>query len=426
MSNLQEAHSLDNSALIHLAVHNKWHSNVFRLEVHLRSAVRPARLQQAADAAAARLPMLAACIRKQRNQFVVLPCPERLNIRFDRQALAYLSAEELRDCAMRVLYGHRHIAVEFFHSLTDGNGGLQFLKALLAEYFEVPAEPISCCGAWEDSYRKYAAGKPTSLPGGVSYLLPPAPPESGPVHRTTLTLPLDPLLADAKAEHTTLTAYFTALFAQAAMELQKKETFPGRPLLPVQIMVPMDLRRRFASSSLRNFSLYALPRLTPEAADLPFPDIAESIAVQIRTQSSCSMLRTAMATNVELERQTAALPLWMKCTALRAGFELCGGRSSCLTVSNLGQVTFPEPVRREILQLDFLLTPRAHSPYNCGIVSTGDTLSLTITRRGPEKGFEALFTALLAARGIVPPGTPEAAAAGTQKTAPASSDAEAV
>ena len=420
MSNLQEAHPLDNSALIHLAVHSKRHSNVFRLEVHLRSAVRPARLQQAADAAAARLPMLAACIRKQRNQFVVLPCPERLNIRFDRQALAYLSAKELQDCAMRVLYGHRHIAVEFFHSLTDGNGGLQFLKTLLAEYFGLPAEPVSCRDAWEDSYRKYAAGKPTSLPGGASYLLPPAPPESGPFHRTTLTFPVEAVQARAKAEHTTLTAFFTALFAQAAMELQKKEAFPEKPLLPVQIMVPMDLRRRFASSSLRNFSLYALPCLTPESADLPFPDIVESISAQIRAQSSCSLLRTAMATNVELERQTAALPLWLKRTALRVGFELCGGRSSCLTVSNLGPVAFPEPIRQEIFQLDFLLTPRAHSPYNCGIVSTGDTLSLTITRRGPEKGFEALFTALLAAQGITP------CFAGTQKTAPASSDAEAV
>lgn len=426
MSELQNAHPIDNSALIHLAVHNKWHSNVFRLEVHLRSAIRPARLQQAADAVAARLPMLAACIRKQHNNFMVLPCPDRLNIRFDRQALAYMPAEELRDCAMRVLYGPRHIAVEFFHSLTDGNGGLQFLKALLAEYFGLPAEPVSCRDAWEDSYRKHAAGKPTSLPGGLSYLLPPAPAENSPIHRTTLTFPVEALQARAKAEHTTLTAYFTALFAQAAMEMQKKESFPEKPLLPVQIMVPMDLRRRFASSSLRNFSLYALPRLTPESADLPFPDIVESISVQIRAQNTYSLLRTAMATNVELERKTAALPLWLKCTALRAGFELCGGCSSCITVSNLGQVTFPEPIRQEILQLDLLLTPRAHSPYNCGIVSTGDTLSLTITRRGKDQGFEALFAALLTTHGIIPCSDEDETSAGTQKTAPASLDAEAV
>lgn len=66
-------HPIDNSAIIHLAVHNKWHSNVFRLECHLKNAVCPARLQQAADAAAVRFPMLAAGIQKRGTGFVVVP-----------------------------------------------------------------------------------------------------------------------------------------------------------------------------------------------------------------------------------------------------------------------------------------------------------------------------------------------------------------
>ena len=87
---------------------------------------------------------------------------------------------------------------------------------------------------------------------------------------------------------------------------------------------------------------------------------------------------------------------------LRAGFAVCGGHSSCITVSNLGQVSFPDAVRRELVRLDFLLTPRAHSPYNCGIASVGDTLSLTITRRGKEAGVEKRFVTGLVRRGIVP------------------------
>ena len=87
---------------------------------------------------------------------------------------------------------------------------------------------------------------------------------------------------------------------------------------------------------------------------------------------------------------------------LRAGFAVCGGHSSCITVSNLGQVSFPDAVRQELVRLDFLLTPRAHSPYNCGIVSVGDTLSLTITRRGKEAGVEKRFVTGLVRRGIVP------------------------
>ena len=76
-----------------------------------------------------------------------------------------------------------------------------------------------------------------------------------------------------------------------------------------------------------------------------------------------------MATNVELEQRTAAFPLWLKCTALWAGFE---------------------PGAERI------------------------------------QGFEALFAALLATHGIIPCSGENETSAGTQKTAPASLDAEAV
>ena len=73
-------------------------------------------------------------------------------------------------------------------------------------------------------------------------------------------------------------------------------------------------------------------------------------------------------------------------------------------MSNLGQAEFPEPIAWEITGLDFMLTPRLHSPYNCGIVSAGDTVSLTLTltRRGADKGLEKLFVANLLRQGVVP------------------------
>lgn len=181
-----------------------------------------------------------------------------------------------------------------------------------------------------------------------------------------------------------------------------REKTSGETLLPVQVMVPINLRKQFASDSLRNFSLYALPKLPPEAADAPFSEIVQSMAVQIQAQSAKSRLRAAIATNAALEQKTASFPLWMKCAALRAGFEVCGGRSSCITVSNLGWVTLPDCIQQELERLDFMLTPRVHSPYNCGIVSLGDRLSLTITRRGKDKGVEKRFALLLVKQGIIP------------------------
>lgn len=400
MNNSVEGRPIDSSALIHLAVHSPYHSNVFRLEAHLRSVVDPTRLQRAADALAGRYPMLAAGIRQQKSTCQVVPVADGVPVRVDLQPLAYMSAEEIRQQAMRVLYGPHHIAVEFFHALTDGTGGLRFLKALLAEYLGAAPEPVDLRRAWEDSFRAWAGGKCAAIPGGTSWLLPPAAQEARGVSRTTLLFSVEELRA--KVQHITLTEFFTALLARAAMKLQQKTVTPDRPLLPVRMMVPVDLRRHFSSGSLRNFSLYALPVLYPDAAAAPFQEVAENMAAQLRAQTSPTSLRGRVAATAALAHKTALLPLWMKFAALRAGFEVCGGRSSCLTVSNLGRVTFPEAVAQELTRLDFLLTPRSHSPYNCGIVSVGDTLSLTITRRGPEAGFETLLEAQLSAQGIHP------------------------
>ena len=76
-----------------------------------------------------------------------------------------------------------------------------------------------------------------------------------------------------------------------------------------------------------------------------------------------------MATNVELEQRTAALPLWLKCTALRAGFEPGA--------------------------------ERIRASRHCSLP-------------------------LLATHGIIPCSGENETSAGTQKTAPASLDAEAV
>ena len=48
--------------------------------------------------------------------------------------LIHMTSRELRTCALRVLYYDNRIAVEFFHAITDGNGGLVFLKTLTAAY----------------------------------------------------------------------------------------------------------------------------------------------------------------------------------------------------------------------------------------------------------------------------------------------------
>ena len=62
-----------------------------------------------------------------------------------RQPLTHMGGGELRVCCFRVLYYKRRMAVEFFHSLTDGTGGMVFIRLWCGTLPSKPArKPPDC------------------------------------------------------------------------------------------------------------------------------------------------------------------------------------------------------------------------------------------------------------------------------------------
>ena len=138
---------LDNAALIFPAAQRRHWSNAFRISFSFADPVDPALLQRALDRAAPRFPTV--CVRLRRSAFWYyleeLERPPR--VREDSaQPLVGMTAADVKKCAIRVLYYRDRMAVEYFHAVTDGTGGLVFAKNLAAEYVRlrygvtVPAE----------------------------------------------------------------------------------------------------------------------------------------------------------------------------------------------------------------------------------------------------------------------------------------------
>ena len=125
---------LDNAALIFPAAQRRHWSNAFRLSFTFRDPVDPALLQQALDNVAPRFPSV--CVRLRRSTFwYYLEEVERPPaVREDNyQPLVSMDRSDIRRCAIRVLYYRSRMAVEFFHAVTDGTGGMVFAKTLAAE-----------------------------------------------------------------------------------------------------------------------------------------------------------------------------------------------------------------------------------------------------------------------------------------------------
>ena len=138
---------LDNAALIFPASLRRHWSNAFRISFTFDRPVDPALLQRALDRVAPRFPSV--CVRLRRSMFWYyleeLAQPPR--VREDSaQPLVGMTRADVLHCAIRVLYYRDRMAVEFFHAVTDGTGGLAFAKTLAAEYLrlsrgaEIPAE----------------------------------------------------------------------------------------------------------------------------------------------------------------------------------------------------------------------------------------------------------------------------------------------
>ena len=118
---------LDNAAKIYPAARRRNWSNVFRQSVTLTEEVDVAVLQSALDVTVKRFPSIAARLRKGAFWYYLQQLEQAPAVQEEYSyPLCYMSNEEMRRCAFRVIaYGDR-IAVEFFHSLTDGTGAMVF------------------------------------------------------------------------------------------------------------------------------------------------------------------------------------------------------------------------------------------------------------------------------------------------------------
>lgn len=408
--------ALDNSGLIYLATLREGKSNIFRLSVSLTEQVHPKCLQTAFENITPRFPTLVAGIKNTLFRYLVESVKVTPKVKKDKHPLAFMPLHEIRKCAMRVLYREKEISVEFFHSLTDGHGGFVFLKSLLAEYFKLvygiecteyktaaSLEHLSVNEETTDSYLTYAGTKKAAFNGVKSYL-PGEHMEETSLQITTGILGVQDLLRESHRYGVSLTTFLTTVMAKSLMEVQIIHQKFGEKLKPVQIMVPINLRRKFPSKTLRNFSLYALPCIHHTDLKLPFEKLVKKIDSQLKEQFSTEQLRAMMATNVQLDKNRflRILPLIVKCTALRIGARFFGEQNSSLTLSNLGDMKFPREMQSYISQVKVYLSARARSPYNCGAVSYNGRLYFNFSRSSATPELEPVFFRNLRSFGCVP------------------------
>ena len=120
--------ALDNAAKIFPASRSRNWSNIFRVSSTLNEEIDRDALKVALDVTLRRFPSIAVAIKGGFFWYYLEQIKEIPEILDEKPyPLARMTTSDLRKCAFRVLVYKNRLAVEFFHSLTDGNGGLIFV-----------------------------------------------------------------------------------------------------------------------------------------------------------------------------------------------------------------------------------------------------------------------------------------------------------
>lgn len=407
---------LDNAAKIYPAARRQNWSNVFRLSASLSEDVDVAVMQSSLDVTVRRFPSIATRLRRGVFWYYLQQLSAAPEIRQESSyPLTRMTNDEMRRCALRVIVYRNRVAVELFHSLTDGNGGLVFLKSLVAEYLQqkygvhVPAEhgvlgrleePIDA--EMEDSFLKYAGPVNASRRENDAWNLYGTPEPDGYLNLTCLQMPVKAVLAKAHEYGVSLTAFLASAMMMAIQNLQREKVPNPLKRQHIKVLIPVNLRKIFPSRTLRNFAMYTTPEIDPRLGYHSFEEICKAVKHRMGLEINAKHMSAKIATNVSSERLLIVkiMPLFIKNTVMKLIFNAVGERKSCLSLSNLGAVQLPEEMKPYVKRMDFILGVQATSPYNCGVLSLGDTLYINIIRNIREPELEYHLHCVLRDMGI--------------------------
>ncbi len=407
---------LDNAAKIYPAARSQRWSNVFRLSASLQETVDVAVMQSALDVTVRRFPSIAARLRKGVFWYYLQQLHRAPRIRMEASyPLTRMGFAETRQCALRVIVYRNRVAVEYFHSLTDGTGGMIFLKNLLAEYLqqkygmtvapqgdildrqEEPREE-----ELEDDFPRYAGPVAASRKENPAWRLSGTREDSEFLHLICLKLSAAQVKEKAKAHGVSITAFLVAAMMDALQQLQKAKIPKISRRKRIRVQVPINLRRHFPSKTLRNFSYFTTPEIDPRLGEYTFREICTLVQHHLGLEVTAKNLGTKIAANVSSEQMfvVRVLPLFLKNLVMKAVYKVVGEKYSCLAMSNLGVVTLPPEMEKHVQRMDFILGPQSQAPHNCGIITWGDDLYLNLIRNIREPELEACFCQVLKNLGL--------------------------
>lgn len=384
---------LDNAAQIFPALIKKHDTNSFRLSALLYENVDPEILEQAVSKTLERYPTFKVLLRKGLFWYYLNENTFEPVVR--KEDPYFCESQNFRKqnyYLFNVMYYGRRIAIDVFHGLTDGNGGMEFLKSLVYNYlilkgYNIPDEGKVLTNDFEqlfdedqDSFAyNYQKDVKQKSQESKAFKI------TGKTHKDHWTgaiqaiIDLDTLKQASKKYNATVTEYIGSLLIYSIQkEYRNKEKNKKNKKRPIRLFVPVNIRKYFKSKTLRNFVLFI--RTTSNFNDdVTFEEVVAHVKETFKNEINEEQMLARLKTNMKLEKNFLVrfMPLVIKILIIRLVYSFIGTGSNTISFSNLGLMEVPSEMFKYVERFDFANGASINAPVNVSLVTYNNKTVLT-------------------------------------------------
>ena len=398
---------LDYAAKIYPATMKRDQMTMFRLSATLKKDIVPEILQMALNFTIKRFPSFSGYLRHGvfwhyiegfNRRFII---EEETGIPCQTMKIARTGAQLLH-----IFYFKKRISVEFFHILTDGHGGMIFLKTLVAEYLRLLGEDILCDnGVWDinetpdpaETANDYHEIKDCNNTGGFMNKM--AAQMNGKVSKVTpcriISFDMDSAAVKEAARRygVTVTAYILGVQLLAG-----KQACAGKKGI-FSVQVPIDVREVYGSKTLLNFDLYCSIGLDLEDITT-MEEILPKISQQLKDGTNRGRLDAMMNSTMNLVRFFKFIPTFIVSPIASAFYAYLSDMPFTSSLSNLGVIKVPEQMKAHVEKFDFVLGGNSICRSSCALNTFEGHTVFNISKMTPVDTFEEAFARQLDADSI--------------------------